>query len=233
MVPFVKKIGYNEIYFISKRRLGGNMDHNINLGFDSLSMFHHLHAFEAKLHHLLQVLERPKEQDLTTRFHAIVTIMDDEFCHDLLHNLQIPYHISPASLNKTNNIGLNNNSNNNTNNKIVVSRLRLFLHLHCFLECSDSVEALANFLELSLEEVSELIRELHHTFSIDQLYSRLRAYYEHNRKHKEGPEFDKREEYLGSTPSYEPKDITEDRRKRLRKKYGNIEKRLGIPDGPI
>lgn len=171
---------------------------------DTLSMFHHVHHFEVKLHHLLNILESPKEEDLKGRFQKISAIIDDEFYHDLNKHSLIQSKID-----------VNNLSN---------SRPRLLLQLHFFLECTDSIESIAHFLEISPSEVFELIRELHNTFSIDNIKSRIQAYYEHNKQNRELPQHLRQEEYLGTMPSYEPKDTTEDRRKRLRKKYGYVDK---------
>ena len=96
------------------------------------------------------------------------------------------------------------------------------MHFWCLTECTDSLEYIAQYLELSVEEVKELIRELHNTFSIDPLISRIRKYYEINKAIHEYTALHKKREELGMQTSLEPKDTQEERRQRLRRRYGYL-----------
>jgi predicted HTH domain antitoxin len=177
---------------------------------DTLTLFHHQHDFEVRIHHLLTVMDYPKEHELIIRFKQIVALINDEFYHDLVqHNLISREEVNPPS------------------------RLLLLLHINCFLACTDSFEAIANFLNLSLNEVIELVRECRSHFSIETLKSRIRAYYESRKKHLEEPLLALKNELLGDMVAHEPKDITENRRLRLRRKYGHADKLMDIPEGPI
>lgn len=174
--------------------------------FDSLSMYHHATTFDHKLRNLLSILTQPKESDLKERFKKIDAALDPTFRLELIHHLHLKI---PDSMN------LEESKHHHPHPQIL-------LHLWCLLECSESIEFIANYLELSIEEVKELIRELHYTFSIDSLVSRIRQYYQQNQHIRESAELQKRTELLGIEPILEPKDTTEDRKQRLRRRYGHL-----------
>ncbi len=176
--------------------------------FDSLALYHHAtHAFDAKLKNLLSILDMPKESALEERFKHLESILDKIFRLELIHYLNLK-----------NTEALIKGSQNTTEHH----QPQILLHLLCLLECTDSVEYIAHYLELTEEEVKELIRELHKTFSIDSLTSRVRQYYQQNKKRREAPERQKESERLGIEPSSEPKDSTEDRRQRILRRYGHL-----------
>lgn len=173
--------------------------------FDPLTMYHHATSFDVKLRNLLSILESSKEYNLTERFKKIESSLDLTFRLDLIQYL---------NLKNSNSVNLEDRSEH--------PRLQMLLHLWCLLECTDSPEYIAKYLGLDLEEVKELIRELHNTFSIDSLVSRIRQYYEQNKHVLELPELQKRNELLGTESSLEPKDLAEDRKQRLRRRYGHL-----------
>lgn len=176
--------------------------------FDTLTWYHHTtYDFDQKLLALFSILTLPKEYKLTERFKKIEAILDHQFRLELLYRLQL---LKPAS------------STANPTLETHPPHPQLLLHFWCLLGCTDSISYLADYLELTAEEIQELIRELHHTFSIDSLTSRIRHYYEQNKQLKAIPEFLQQSERLGTEPTWEPKDIQEDRKRRLRKKYGNL-----------
>jgi len=131
--------------------------------FDPLSMYHHAASFDPKLRNLLSILETPKEYKLKERFKKIESALDVTFRLELIHHL---------NLKNTDSVHLEDESKHHHPHP------QILLHLWCLLECTDSPEYIANYLELDIEEVKELIRELHNTFSIDSLVSRIRQYYE-------------------------------------------------------
>lgn len=161
--------------------------------------------FEHKLLHLLAVLELPKEIKLEERFQEIEKTLQWAFATELLHRLQLiqDVHTTEGSDHQE-------------------SHPQLLLHLYCLLGCTDSIEYIARYLELTIVEVQELIRELHNTFSIDSLAVRIRHYYEANKRMAEAPTLQLQHERLGMAISLVPKDVNEDRKRRLRKKYGRL-----------
>lgn len=179
----------------------------LNGEFDTLSMYHHATSFDSKLRNLLSILVMPKEYKLTERFKRLESALDAAFRLELIHDLK---------LKNSDSVHLEDESEHHHPHP------QILLHLWCLLECTDSVAAIANYLELDIEEVEELIFELHHTFSIDSLVSRIRQYYEQNKRLRESPELRKKSELLGIESSLEPKDITEDRKQRLRRRYGHL-----------
>jgi hypothetical protein len=177
--------------------------------FDPLSMYHHTVSFDAKLLNFLSIIEMPKEYKLKERFKKIESTLDPTFRLELIHHLKL-------KINAT--VNLEGESEHH------YAHPQILLHLWCLLECSDSIEYIANYLELDIEEVKELIRELHNTFSIDSLVSRIRQHYEQNKHLRESYELQKRSELLGIEPILEPKDTNEDRKQRLRRRYGHLSK---------
>lgn len=175
--------------------------------FDTLSMYHHAtYAFESKLLDLLAILNMPKEFKLAERFEKIELLLDKMFRIELIHHLQplkTPVH----------------NENTSPEHQ---SHPQILLHFWCLLECTHSPEYIAKYLGLTIEEVQELIRELHHTFSIESLVSRIQEYYEENKSIRETSEVYKKNEQLGIETSFEPKDTTEDRKQRLKRRYGHL-----------
>jgi len=179
--------------------------------FDTLTLYHHTTCdFETKLQHLLAILKLPKEFNLSERFETIAHLLDKTFRLELLHRLEL---VSPEKSSYPD----NTSNNHHTSPQIL-------LHLWCLLGCTDSINDIADYLELTVEEVYELIRELHHTFSIDTLVSQIRQYYEKNKQSKEISELQKKNEFLGREYALEPKDTIEDRKKRLKRKYGHLAK---------
>jgi hypothetical protein len=179
--------------------------------FDTLTLYHHTTGdFDTKLQHLVSIVKLPKEFNLTERFETIEHLLDKTFRLELLHRLQL---ISP-----TKSTHPDDTSNNHHTHP------QILLHLWCLLGCTDSINEIADYLELTVEEVHELIRELHHTFSIDTLMSRIWQYYEKNNQIKAAPKIQQKNEFLGYEYALEPKDTTEDRKKRLKRKYGHLAK---------
>lgn len=184
--------------------------------FDSLSLFHHVtYAFEPALNALGSILDKPKEFQLNQRFQEIESLLDKTLCLELVHHLHLIKQPEPD---------LNNSANIPTYNppEQHFSHPQILLHLSCFLECTDSLENIANYLEITVDEVQELIRELHHTFSIDSLRSRIQQYYEENKATRERSDRLKRSELLETETTLVPQDTTEDRKQRLRKRYGPL-----------
>lgn len=178
---------------------------------DSLALYHHtIYDFEGKLRDLLSILEQPKELHLAERFKKIETVLDTTFRLELLYRLHLMPSVTPSQAATT-----------SENHPI---HPRILLHVCCLLGCTDSVEYIAHDLGLTFEEVQELVRELHHTFSIDPLVSQIRQYYEKNKHQKEIPDIQKKNEFLGIEHAVEPKESTEDRKRRLRKRYGHLAK---------
>jgi hypothetical protein len=171
--------------------------------FDPLFMYHHTTSFNYNLHNLLSILEFPKEYKLKERFEKIESTLEPAFCLDLIHHLNFKNTIS---------VDLEDKSEHH------YSRPQILLHLWCLLGCTDSLEYIANYLELSIAEVKELICDLHNTFSIDSLVSRIQGYYEQNKHIRESPELYKRSELLGIEPILEPKDTGEARKQRLQRR---------------
>lgn len=175
--------------------------------FDTLSLYHHRNCdFEYQLQLLLSILEFPKEYNLMQRFNKIATILNKPFCIELLARLNL----------------LKGRADEADTTENHHSNPMLLLHFWALLECSDSIEAIANYLELTPEEVQELIRELHHTFSIESLLQRIREYYSNNKHHHDLAEYQLQQEHLGVETSFEPKDTIEERKQRLRRRYGHI-----------
>lgn len=178
--------------------------------FDSLALYHHAtYAFEPRLQELVAILELPKEFKLAERFKKLESILNKTFRLELLHRL----HFAEHQLEITNS---EEKSVHQTHHP------ELLLHLCCLLGCTDSIGYIAQYLELTPEEVKELIRELHNTFSIDSMLSCVRQYYEQNKHKREIPELQKRSELLGVEPTLEPKETAEDRKQRLRRRYGHL-----------
>jgi hypothetical protein len=178
---------------------------------DSLALYRHtIYDFEGKLRHLLSILEQPKELHLAERFKKIETVLDNTFRLELLYRLHLMPSATPSHAETT-------SDNHHIHPQIL-------LHVWCLLGCTDSVEYIAHDLGLTFEEVQELIRELHHTFSIDPLASQVRQYYEKNKRQKEIPEIQQKNEFLGIEHALKPQETTEDRKRRLRKKYGHLAK---------
>jgi len=184
--------------------------------FDSLSTYHHITSFDAKLRNLLSILEMPKEYKLTERFKKIESVLDNTFRLELIHYLNLKNNPSVNKNSASINLGAEHPHPHPHPHP------QILLHLWCLLECTDSPEYIAKYLELDIDEVKELIRELHNTFSIDSLLSRIRQHYEQNKHLRESPELHKRSELLGIEPSLEPKDTAEDRKQRLRRRYGHL-----------
>lgn len=172
--------------------------------FDSLSLYHHLSSFNGKLGQLASLLEMPKEYKLPQRFAAIEALLNRPFSLGVLQHLKLLDKVAEAG-------GLD------------TLRPELLLHLFCLLGCTDSIEYIAGYLGLTLEEVRELYRELHHTFSIESLISRIREYYKQNKQLHDEAEFHQHHELLGMEPSLEPRDTAENRKQRLRRRYGHFD----------
>jgi hypothetical protein len=181
-------------------------EHTLNGEFDPLSLYHHAASFDSKLQNLLLILDRPKEESVADRFKKIEVVLDNLFRLELIYQLHLKNHLFNSE-------GGSAGSD---------SHPQILLHLWCLLGCTDSLECIANYLELTIEEVKELIRELHNTFSIDSLVSRIRQYYEQNKCVYQRHEHYKRRERLGIELSVESKDTTEERKQRLRRRYGHL-----------
>ena len=185
--------------------------------FDTLTLYHHTTCdFEKKLQHLLSLLKLPKEYNLTDRFKEIEQILDKTFRLELLHRLQL---ISPSKPSETAEKETSNNHHTHP---------QLLLHLWCLLGLTDSITYIANYLELTEEEVQDLIKELHHTFSIDSLMSQILHYYKKDKEIKEAPDLQRKQEFLGVQYALVPKDTIEDRKKRLKRKHGHLAKNFDL-----
>lgn len=180
-----------------------------NTVFDSLSMYHHRANFDHRLKELLSILELPKETELKERFKKLEEILDTTFRLEIIHHLEL---INKDFL------------EDEKEHPHAHPHPQILLHLWCLLSCTNSLESIAQYLELSIEEVNELIRELHNTFSIDSLVSRVYEYYKQNKRILEFPELQKKAELLGIDHTLEPKDVTEERKQRLRRRYGHLGK---------
>ena len=110
--------------------------------------------------------------ELNTRFKEIESLLDKTVSLELVHHLHLVKHPEP-------NLNISSNADLLGPTEQHFSHPQILLHLCCFLECTDSLENIANYLEITVDEVQELIRELHHTFSIDSLRSRIQQYYQH------------------------------------------------------
>lgn len=174
-------------------------------------MYHHIVTFDSKLKHLYGTLSLPKEEKLAERFKTLEILLDSTFCLELIHALDLK-HQQPASV----------------EDEAVLIHPKVMLHLLCLLDCTNSIEYIARYLELRVDEVYELIRELHHTFSIDSLVSRIQYYYQQNKNHQNFPELKRRNEYLNVESTLEPKDLSEERKLRLRRRYGRLGTFLNI-----
>ena len=176
--------------------------------FDSLNLFHHSkHDFEQKLQQLLLILEGKKESNLAERFQEIEKILDPAFRFELIHLLQ------PLTFTKI---------TSEDNSKEHFEHPQLLLHLLCLLDCTDSIGYIAQYLGLTDQEVEELVRELHHTFHIDSLLARVREYYVANKRQKDEPILREKNEFLGTETTLEPRDVNEDKRQRLKRRYGHL-----------
>jgi len=202
-----------------------NIEHSIKdertKAFDSLALFHHQHCnFDHKLQILISILQSPKDYKLVERFDWLKRILEPNFGMELLWRLDlIPFDHSKQTETKV-----------NTGHP---HDLLCLLHLWCLLDCTDSVEYIARYLELTVEEVQELIREMHHTFNIDGLLARVRQYYDENKKNAFSYEYQKKNEILGIDIANEPKDVAENRKLRLRRKYGCLANSYEVGDKPI
>lgn len=175
---------------------------------DTLSMYHHVtFDFDTKLKDLLSILDEPKEHKLAERFKKIESILDPMFRVELIQRLCL------LKTNILQSVGANEEGS---------THLQMLLHLECLLSCTNSLGYIAEYLELTIEEVQELIRELHNTFSIDSLISRVRQYFEENKKMKNAYVWQKNKELLGIETTAEPKDTAEVRKTQLRKRYGHL-----------
>src|SRR5438094_385186 len=103
--------------------------------FDPLSMYHHLSSFDPKLRNLLSILESQKEYKLEERFKKIESTLDLTFRLELIHHLNLKNSVS---------VNFENESEHH------YSHPQILLHFWCLLECTDSLEYIANYLELNI-----------------------------------------------------------------------------------
>jgi hypothetical protein len=198
--------------------------------YDVLSMYHHaIYPIEAKLHDLLEVLEQPRNVNIDSRFKKLYEILDEKFCLELVHRLELgkSFNAGPESKNESfNKLSLTGEPNFT---EIIFHKPVLILHLWCSLICSDSIEYIAKHANLTLTEALAFIREIDFSYNIDSLISRVLNCYQASRKHRLQAEISKNQQLLGLELTTVSPDSNEERRARLRRKYGdlaNIKKHL-------